>query len=256
MVYPLIASILTSLGLALSWAIEAKTDAPTVVGQSSVAPTAGMRALKFGTFKQPFAADSPWNAIPVNPVLDSYVLPPTRYYPFFGTGPYTTGVFEAKVDDPSVTVKGLSNPDGVWSTDDGSFRNITIPRWPRDVLPASGTDGHADIVDAATGLVHSFWQLRKIDGQWRATQYAWTALGGRGWSDPAHNHQGARAAGVPTMAGLVRKHELDDGDTMFRHVLAMTLDGSALRKGYVFPATAEDDNAPQNYRGGVPMGSN
>ena len=121
MVYPLIASILTSLGLALSWAIEAKTDAPTVVGQSSAAPTSGMRALKFGTFKQPFAADSPWNAIPVNPVLDSYVLPPTRYYPFFGTGPYTTGVFEAKVDDPSVTVKGLSNPDGVWSTDDGSF---------------------------------------------------------------------------------------------------------------------------------------
>ena len=103
--------------------------------------------------------------------------------------------------------------------------------------------------------MHSFWQLRKIDGQWRATQYAWTALGGRGWSDPAHNHQGARAAGVPTMAGLVRKHELDDGDTLFRHVLAMTLDGSALRKGYVFPATAEDDNAPQNYRGGVPMGS-
>ncbi len=251
----LAAGILMSLVLVLPCAIQANTDAPAVRSGTSGAGPTPPASLNYGNFLRPFAKDSPWNAIPVNPVLDTYVLPQTAYHPFFGTGPYTTGVFESKPGDPNVTVMGLSNPSGVWITDEGVFRNITIPRWPADVVPASGTDGHADIVDTATGLVHSFWQLRKIDGNWRATQYAWTALNGRGWPDPAHNHQGARAAGVPTMAGLIRKHELDDGDVMFRHVLAMTLDGSALRRGYVFPATAEDDNARQNYRGEIPMGS-
>ncbi len=260
-------AMLTGLSLAVPCAIEAKSDqsaarvsdrVPDRVSAREAAP--GNRSMptsgqKFASFKRPFAADSPWNSAPIKPVLDQYVLPKTAYYPFYGTGPYTTGVFEARTSDAAVTVKGLSNPDGVWHTDEGQFKNVTVPRWPPDVLPAAGTDGHADIVDAALGLVHSFWQLRNIDGEWRATQYAWTALAGRGWSDPAHNHQGARAAGVPTMAGLIRKHELDNGDHMFRHVVAITLDGSALRKGYVFPATAEDDNAAQNYRGGVPMGS-
>ncbi len=255
MVSNLVAGTLTGLALALPRAIEAKTDVPAVGTQAALHGSTSARSASVGSFKRPFAADSAWNAVPINPVLDHYVLPETRYHPFFGTGRYTTGVFEARATDPAVTVKGLSNPGGIWSTDDGVFRKITIPRWPKNVLPAAGGDGHADIVDAATGIVHSFWQLRRIGGEWRATQYAWTALNGRGWSDPAHNHQGARAAGVPTMAGLIRKHELDDGDIMYRHVLAMTLDGSALRKGYVFPATAEDDNAAQNYRGEIPMGS-
>ncbi len=247
--------ILMSLALALPCAIEARTEtgsAPIAVAnvRSPASPL-----LKFGTFKRPFAANSPWNVMPINPVLDDYTLPKTAYFPFFGTGPYTTGVFEAKSGDAAAVVRGLTNPDGLWNTDESVFKEVTIPRWPANVLPASGTDGHADIVDPQTGIVHSFWQLRRVDDGWRATQYAWTALNGRGWSDPAHNHQGARAAGVPTMAGLIRQHELDDGDSLFRHVVAITLDGSALRKGYVFPATAEDDNAAQNYRGGVPMGS-
>lgn len=228
---------------------------PGAAKHASGVPQAGATARRYGTYLRPFAADSPWNRIPINPVLDHYVLPKTRYFPFVGTGAYTTGSFLAKPTDQPVTVQGLNNAAGAWNTDDGQFKPVSLPRWPADVLPASGTDGHADIIDPASNKVHSFWQLRKIDGIWKATQYAWSALDGRGWSDPAYNHQGARAAGVPTTGGLIRKHELDDGDSLFRHVVAITLDGSALKRGYVYPATAEDNHSIERYKGEIPMGS-
>ncbi len=52
----------------------------------------------------------------------------------------------------------------------------------------------------------TFWQLKQQTGNGSATQYAWTRLNGSGWGDPAHYFQGARAAAVPTAAGLIRAH--------------------------------------------------
>lgn len=209
----------------------------------------------FGSFRQPFSASSPWNRRPVDPVLGDYRLPLTRYRPYVGPGPFSSAVFEARADDAPVTVFGPASQPGVWHPDEGAHRPITIARWPADVRPATGSDGHAEIIDAESGIVHSFWQLRLERGVWRASQYAWSALNGRGWPDPAHNHQGARAAGVPVSGGLIRKHEVADGHTAYPHVLAMSLDGSALQRGYVRPATAEDNNAAERYRGGIPMGT-
>ena len=203
----------------------------------------------------PFATDSPWNLRPVDPVFSPYVIPPTRYHPFVGPSDYSTGVFTAGRDDPPVTVVGPEGSPGLWSADEETHRPVTVPRWPVDVQPALGTDGHADIVDPIDGVVHSFWQLRFEGGRWRASQYAWTALNGRGWGDPAHYFQGARAAGVPSLGGLIRKEEVDDGQSWYRHALALSLDGSALRSGYVFPATSEDRDHATDYRGDIPMGS-
>lgn len=218
---------------------------------------ASAAARQWGTSDFPFAVDSPWNSRPVNPVLGGVSIPPAKYSPAILANGWSTGVFVGKETDLPATVRGHHGSKGLWNPDDEAFRDVTIPHWPSDVEPATKSDGHAEIVDPVRGIVHSFWQLRRVDGQWTATQYAWTSLQGRGWGDPAHYFQGARATGVPTMAGLIRKHEVDDGAPMYRHALAMSLTDNALSPGpaYIFPATSADAGASRINRGSIPEGA-
>ena len=214
------------------------------------------RPVTAATFMLPFAPDSLWKLRPVNPVFDDFVIPKSRYVPTVAEGAYSTGVFWSKPDDPGIVVNGADGA-GVWDPDALEKRTIRIPRWPAAVRPASGTDGHADVVDPVTGVIHSFWQLKKIDDRWVASQYAWSCLSGRGWGDPAHYFQGARAAGVPSLAGLIRRHELNDGLPAFRHALAMSLtyDGLSPAPAYVYPATSADTGAMQQNTGAIPQGA-
>ncbi len=213
--------------------------------------------VQWGTYQKPFAPTSPWNTRPVNPSFGNFVIPKSTYAPGVAGGQWSTGVFLAKQGDPSVTVNGLPNTPGVWDPDAGINRVVTIPRWPADVQAATASDGHADIVDPVTGILHSFWQLRNVGGKWMAAQYAWSPIAGRGWGDPAHFFQGSRAAGVPTSGGLIRKHEVNDGDTMYRHALAMSLTftGLASNPTYIFPATSADTSAATANTGGIPEGA-
>ena len=216
------------------------------------------RAEPFGTYLKPFAATSPWNARPVGAVLGDYEIPRSDYAPTLAEGKWSTGVFLAKASDKPVEVLGPVDRPGVWDPDAETSRpSIVIPRWPAEVIPASGSDGHADIVDPISGIVHSFFKLKNIDGVWRAKQYAWTRLDGRGWGDPAHYYQGARAAAVPTMGGVIRTHEVNNGDAVFRHALAMSLTFNALSPShtYVFPATAADRGAEKANFGRIPEGA-
>jgi hypothetical protein len=213
---------------------------------------------KFGQYEQPFSADSLWNSRPIDPNFADSQIPTSVYYPAVQEGKFSTGFFLSKPTDPQITVKGTSGTKGLWDPDAESFRpDITIPHWPADVVPAAGGDGHADIVDRDTGIIHSFYQLRNVDGKWTATQYAWTDLNGRGWGDPAHYFQGARATGVPAGAGLIRKHEVNDGDSMYRHALAMSLTNNALspNPAYTFPATSADGFASSKNTGVIPEGA-
>lgn len=233
--------------------------APALGTEHFVQPAAPASALAgpWGTYHKPFAVDSLWNSRPVNPVLGAATIPKSNYFPRVGGGKYSLEVFLAAADDPPVTVRGLPGRKGVWDPDWEAFReSITVPRWPRGVTPAEGRDGHADIVDATTGIVHSFNMLRFQAGQWIAGQYAWTRIDGRGWGDPAHYFQGARAAGVPAMGGLIRKHEVRDGDVQYRHALAVSLTFNALASNpaYVFPATSADRTASRN-TGTIPEGA-
>jgi len=236
---------------------------PVTEPASAQATPSSARDGVFGTYLRPYAADSLWNSRPLNPVFGTFVIPKSSYFPTVASGAYSTGVFLATATDSPMTVVGpgstATNTVGVADPDSGGSRVITLPRWPAGVLPASGTDGHADIVDPVTNIVHSFWQLKQQNGRWTAAMYSWSKLGGTGWGDPSHYYQGARAVGIPASAGLIRKHEIKDGLPAYQHALAMSLTFNALANGvsspaYVFPATAADNSASAN-TGTIPQGS-
>jgi hypothetical protein len=236
---------------------------PVTEPASAQATPSSARDGVFGTYLRPYAADSLWNSRPLNPVFGTFVIPKSSYFPTVASGAYSTGVFLAAATDSPMTVVGpgstATNTVGVADPDSGGNRVITLPRWPAAVLPASGTDGHADIVDPVTNIVHSFWQLKQQNGRWTAAMYSWSKLGGTGWGDPSHYYQGARAVGIPASAGLIRKHEIKDGLPAYQHALAMSLTFNALANGvsspaYVFPATAADNTASAN-TGTIPQGS-
>jgi len=167
--------------------------ADTALSQTGPASTS---AITYGSYLHPYAASSLWNSRPVNPVFDTFVIPKSTYFPSIGSGAYSTGVFLASSTDGPMTVVAPTSTDattvGVSDPDSGASHVITIPHWPAGVLPASGTDGHADIVDPVTQTIHSFWKLKQINGRWTAALYSWSSLSGTGWGDPAHYYQGAR----------------------------------------------------------------
>jgi len=229
----------------------------------SQAGSTSRSAIDYGSYLHPYAANSLWNSRPVNPVFSTYVIPKNIYFPTIASGAYSTGVFLASANDKPMTIVGLGSTDtttaGVADPDLGGSRVITIPRWPADVLPATGTDGHADIVDPITKIVHSFWKLKQINGRWTAALYSWSSLAGTGWGDPSHYYQGARAVGIPASAGLIRKHEIKDGLPTYMHALAMSLPHNALSNGvnsppYIFPATSADGTLSTN-TGSIPEGA-
>lgn len=214
-------------------------------------------AQQWGTYATPFAADSLWNSRPVNPSFAPDVIPTSQYFPSVTASAYSTGVFLASTQDPPATVTGASGSKGLYNTDDENYHDVTIPHWPAAAQPATGTDGHADIVDPANNIIHSFWQLKQVGTQWTAAQYSWTKLDGRGWPDPAHYYQGARATGVPPSGGLIRTQEVATKPTYYPHALAMSLtfNGLSANPTYVFPATSADANAAKLNTGTFPEGS-
>jgi hypothetical protein len=226
------------------------------------ATAAATTTTAWGTYATLFAADSPWNSRPISPVFGSFSIPTSYYFPAIANGSYSTGVFQALTTDAPMTIYGPAGTAGISDPDSGGYRaSVTLPHWPAATLPATGTDGHADIADESTGVLHSFWQLRQTNGKWTAALYSWAPLKGRGFGDPSHYYQGARAAGVPTSAGVIRVSEINDGKPTYMHALAMSLTYNALASGttpdnpaYIFPATSSDYDASAN-TGKIPEGA-
>lgn len=222
-----------------------------------VALNADVSAADFGSYKKLFAANSLWNSKPINPTFGSYEIPKDLYFPSIHEGDLSTGCFLATANDTPMTIKAGVGKSGIYDADaETTNESITIPHWPADLIPAAGGDGHADIIDESAGVIFSFWQLKKVNNVWRATHYGWMPLRETGWPDPAHYHQGARATGVPACAGIIRKHEVRDGQDIYNHALAMSLskNGMAAKEPYEYPATIADRHAAQNL-GQLPEGA-
>lgn len=221
----------------------------------------------FGTYETPFNIDSLWYAKPKAPTLSSVGIPPCYYprnvrqqpniqYADVNTSTYSSGVYEARATDSAVTV--YPGPNGLLDADTRDYlASRVVPHWPSEAEGAVGSDGHCDIIDEQSKRVYSFWQLRKdASGRYTAAQFAWAPLDGSGWGEGAQYCIGARAAGVPTCAGMIRTHEMNDGLPHFEHALACSLDYSALEDSpsYVLPATMGDYN-PQANTGLIPEGA-
>lgn len=248
-----------ALSLLLSSIISAQAATNVQTGQVWVTGAAfnpSVAAPAFGTFLRPFAANSPWNSKPVNPVLGTkVVVMPSEaspiHLPQISSDKWSTAVFPTTKEDPPMTVYTNTWQSGISNLDAGTKpASIVIPHWPTGVTPATGNDGHADIVDVDSGKIYSFWQLQNVDGQWRASKYSWSPLNGTGFGDPAHSNQGPRAASVPTIAGLIRANEIKDGEPVYKHALAMSLDDASLSPtapSYVYPATSTDADIKTNH---------
>ncbi|MDB4935078.1 MAG: hypothetical protein JWP87_2050 [Labilithrix sp.] len=240
------------------------TDLPDAGGVDSSTP-APTCAEKFGTYLRPYAVDSPWNTRPVKPVLGTATIPDSinGWRPVISDGVgFSTGVFLASATDPPITLKGTPtiNDKDV----ETPLQTLVLPHWPANVVPATESDGHADIIDPTTKMVHSFNGMKKRpDGSWEVRDYGWSKLDGRGWGDPAHYFQGARAVGVPASAGIIRKHEFLSTDPVYRHALSLSLPHNAIKKGdgtaptaIVYPATQGDSEDPSAANSGqIPEGA-
>jgi hypothetical protein len=134
--------------------------------------------------------------------------------------------------------------------------NLPIEGWPvnyqgkratlddvqRDRLREGG-DRHAIIIDPGRGRLYEFYQARKTDAGWQASQASVFDLRSNrlrpdGWTS-------ADAAGLPIFPGVVRFDELQRG--MVEHALRVTV--RRTRRAYVHPAThfasrATDANLP------------
>lgn len=251
-----LAGMLAACGGGTSSSDSSSSSATTNLNSSSSSSSSG-----FGTYLKAFSADSPWNSRPVDPVLgaDSVPADASGYKPSIGGGKYSTMFALASASDAAETIYPLNTTiNMVYST----ATSVTVPHWPASAIPAAGSDGHLDIYDPTTGIIHSFWKLQKAtsgtySGKYVTAQYNWTRIDGRGWGNPALYYQGARATGVPPVGGLIRTHEIDDGDTIYRHALAMSLtySGLAASPAFVFPATSADSDASATNTGAIPEGA-
>lgn len=214
-------------------------------------------ANEFGTYQKPFAENSPWNSYPIMPHFSEYRIPPSKYRPLIGAGDYSTSCYLSDTRSPFNKIYPYENSKGIYDADAEKYiKSLVISDWPRSLKPAAGRDGHVDLFDLKNNKIHSFGGLKKIGLKWHARYYAWTKLDGRGWGDPAHYIQGVRATGVPTCAGIIRAHEINDGKDLFEHALSISLDYSGLSASpdFVFPATSADTTSYNNF-GKIPEGA-
>jgi hypothetical protein len=151
-------------------------------------------------------------------------------------------------DQPRVPVKLLDYPD---ESDPGPFPipdNAPIENWPlarnedAKALPTPGQslarlqregtgDRHVILVDPVHHLLHEFWQARRTDEGWQASNAATFnlqtgAYRPEGWTS-------SDAAGLPVFPAVVRYDEVARG--MVQHAMRFTVRRS--RRGYVRPAT-------------------
>jgi hypothetical protein len=212
---------------------------------------------------QIFPPDNPWNqdisAAPVHPnsaaIVASVGAAKSLGYNL------DMGFIIVPPDQKRVPVKLLLYGD---QSDPGPYPlpdNAPIENWPLQrnedlkALPKAGQtledlqrhgtgDRHVILVDPVNGLLHEFWQGRRTDAGWEASNEATFNLK-TGASRP-EGWTSSDAAGLPIFPAVVRYDECARG--MVEHAMRFTVRNS--RRGYVLPAThwassKKDPNLPR-----------
>lgn len=207
----------------------------------AAAPAPGARS----PVAQPFSADSPWNTpLGQGAELEPEAAPCTQALrdpqvrSDVNAAQWSHPIYKALPTDPLVRIYA-----------DGELKaKVRVPAEAQPALPrSSDSDGHLHIIDPSGRWVDELWRARRNDdGSWVAAAYHRNDLYG-----PGIGKGGARAYGGSAIAGLIRRGELAAG---IRHALALALPRRLQKRGPVWPATLEDYDADQDYRGAVPMG--
>jgi hypothetical protein len=109
---------------------------------------------------------------------------------------------------------------------------VTKPGQTLEQLQREGTgDRHIIVVDPGNGKFHEFWQSRKTDAGWQASNEATFDL--RTGALRPERWTSGDAAGLPIFPAVIRYDEVERG--MVEHAMRFTV--RRTRRGYVLPAT-------------------
>lgn len=154
------------------------------------------------------------------------------YYPNLENGDYSVPIFIADADTPRVAV--TDSNDGYM---DPLWTSVPIdPSWS----PSTGTDHHMAIYDEPNDVYYEFWLMEtpaQTGDGWEAEHGA-VQTDASTWSGEAFDYPyGARATGLPVIAGLVYAHELLEDDV--NHALVFSTYDSRVTQ-YFWPANRSD----------------
>jgi hypothetical protein len=199
---------------------------------------------------QVFPPDNPWNqdisALPLHPRSDAIIQSIGADKPLQFN--LDMNFIIVPPDQPRVPVAILDYPA---ESDPGPFPvpdNAPIENWPlahnedRGALPREGQtladlqrhgtgDRHILLVDPVNGKLHEFWQARRTDAGWQASNAATFDL--RTGALRPERWTSADAAGLPIFPAVVRYDECERG--LVRHAMRVTV--RRTRRAYVLPAT-------------------
>src|SRR5262245_55342436 len=252
--------LIFAASLCMASADKTREDAPTAK-HSSGRPLPKMpeidKPVMFNTPKadeilaalQVFPADNPWNTDiskwPLHPNSKNIIASigtdkPFRYNPDMGfilVPPGQKKVDVRIVGYPDESDKGpFPVPDNMpiegWPANyrrSTKLRDLTLEDVQRDTKKEDG-DRHAIVVDPVQRILYEFYQAKKTDKGWQATQASvfdlkTNKLRPADWTS-------ADAAGLPIFPAVVRFDELQRG--MVEHAMRVTV--VKTRKAYVYPA--------------------
>ena len=141
----------------------------------------------------------------------------------------------------------------------GEGFGVAVPI-PENATPDPAQDAHIAMVDRNRNIGWDMWGLKKRDdGTWESFTGMKYSLNGNGIfkterytdildGESVHFHGPSRAAGVPTIAGLIMYDEIISGE--IKHKLSFASRFAAFQE-YVYPASWADGM----YKGGIPEGA-
>lgn len=231
-----------------SRATARRTKRPPSTTTTNPRPTTTAAAPTRDAAQWPFAATSPWN-MPLGSnaryedgsaaCSSSLVLSDATAT--INAEQWSIGISQATSTDPPVAISRSGVPQ--------ITTPVPVGAAPAQPPASAGGDANLDIISPDHHFVDELWQARRVNGGWNATAYWRNDLTGSGVGDG-----GVRAYGGSSLGGLMRTAELAAHKIPHALALALTLD--QLKRGFVWPAAAEDStDAAQSYRGDVPIGT-
>jgi hypothetical protein len=192
----------------------------------------------------PYAPDSAWNTpigadAPSAPASDEMIARLATRGPLTSDpNQYTYPVYEVSAETPRRTVK-LSGWFSTYTSDSTRVGHGYAPTVdgvpiPDHAAPSPGTDGSIIFWDPATGDEWALWQFQRDSaGNLTATNgYRYNTR----WSGRFFDGKAGRGAGVPYLAGLVRREETEAG--RIDHALAFAYAWPSPE--FVYPASKSD----------------